>query len=593
MLTGEWKSDVIRELTQFYAPEVLARLTHPDLSRNAFKTASGQLNVCYDQPPTVTVLEADAQPDLSPVVTPRLWPLRQTSHLWTLACNESLIRLDWDEGRRGEVGYGMDYRPVWPDMVVAYANDHHRPDVPVRVEELRLRWPTRDQCEWVWEIWDVSNPDAPVFRCEGIDPDSGERFDVTAKYYDPEKGYPYIDNAGRPILPYVLYHREITNRVWNARDGFEIVEATLKAAVQYTMWLHGLRDCAHPQRIGIDIELPGTRNIGPNGAEVDRLTLDQSSILMAKSKNQPGSGRLETLDPTMDPLPTLEAIATYERGGLQSAGLNGAENTDEGLSRVSGYAIVVSRESVRKNQRRQVPACQNGDALLLATAARMTNRYEATDLPEDPRAYAVSYHGVPKALEEVRADVERIQILRGIGLISDVDALLELHPEWTPDQAKSKLAEIRASMAPAQIEGPAVAPAMFDPSSGDSPSGGRAGAVEIEDAFEVESAKPGDAPPPATAEAPKAQDTALNGAQVTSLLDVIDRVARKQLPRESAVAILVRAFSVASEDAEAMLGTVGQSFFIDEPAPQIAPSSTPPQKPPSPSADEPAPQDAP
>lgn len=78
-----------------------------------------------------------------------------------------------------------------------------------------------------------------------------------------------------------------------------------------------------------------------------------------------------------------------------------------------------------------------------------------------------------------------------------------------------------------------------------------------------------DASAPATAGAPAAgalQDTALNGAQVDSLVGVIASVAARQLPRDAGVAIIRRSFGVSAEDAESMVGEVGRSFFAPTPA---------------------------
>lgn len=60
---------------------------------------------------------------------------------------------------------------------------------------------------------------------------------------------------------------------------------------------------------------------------------------------------------------------------------------------------------------------------------------------------------------------------------------------------------------------------------------------------------------PAGAEA--VQDTALNGAQVSSLLDIVRAVVKGEIPRDAAVAIVVRAFRVSEIEAEAMLGEAG------------------------------------
>jgi Protein of unknown function (DUF935) len=56
------------------------------------------------------------------------------------------------------------------------------------------------------------------------------------------------------------------------------------------------------------------------------------------------------------------------------------------------------------------------------------------------------------------------------------------------------------------------------------------------------------------------QDTALNGAQVTSLLEIIGQVSANQLPRESALEILSMAFGWSRDQADRVLGSVGKGF---------------------------------
>jgi phage gp29-like protein len=72
-----------------------------------------------------------------------------------------------------------------------------------------------------------------------------------------------------------------------------------------------------------------------------------------------------------------------------------------------------------------------------------------------------------------------------------------------------------------------------------------------------------------------AQDTALNGAQVTSLLQVITSVAQGQLPRDAALGIIKRAFNVDDAAANEMLGSVGNGFTPAAPAAPPAPAGKP------------------
>lgn len=70
-----------------------------------------------------------------------------------------------------------------------------------------------------------------------------------------------------------------------------------------------------------------------------------------------------------------------------------------------------------------------------------------------------------------------------------------------------------------------------------------------------------------------AQDTALNGAQVTSLVDIVRAVATGEIPRDSGVAILQRAFNLTQADAEQLMGSTGNGFTPTTAAP--APAAPP------------------
>lgn len=81
----------------------------------------------------------------------------------------------------------------------------------------------------------------------------------------------------------------------------------------------------------------------------------------------------------------------------------------------------------------------------------------------------------------------------------------------------------------------------------------------------------------------EAEDTALNGAQVASLLQIVQSVADGLIPRDAAVGIIKRAFLVDDEGAAEMLGTAGAGFVpkpqeaAPAPAPVEAPAPAPEQ----------------
>lgn len=106
-------------------------------------------------------------------------------------------------------------------------------------------------------------------------------------------------------------------------------------------------------------------------------------------------------------------------------------------------------------------------------------------------------------------------------------------------------------------------------------------AVEVVKAVEAKPEPDSVAPvaAPAADEAAKVADTALNGAQVSSLLEIIGQVVAGQLPRETAVQIICMAFNKTPEQADTLLGPVGQGFTATPAgAPAGAPAPAVPQQ---------------
>lgn len=58
------------------------------------------------------------------------------------------------------------------------------------------------------------------------------------------------------------------------------------------------------------------------------------------------------------------------------------------------------------------------------------------------------------------------------------------------------------------------------------------------------------------------QEVSLNGAQVTSMVQIVSQVAAGLLPRDSAIQMLMAAFPVSSEQAEKIMGDVGRGFSV-------------------------------
>jgi hypothetical protein len=85
------------------------------------------------------------------------------------------------------------------------------------------------------------------------------------------------------------------------------------------------------------------------------------------------------------------------------------------------------------------------------------------------------------------------------------------------------------------------------------------------------------------------QSSAMNGAQVASLVEIVSAVAGGTLPRDSASQIIQLAYQVEPAEAEAILGTAGTTFKVEKPDAPPSPfdggkPAVPPAKPETPEA---------
>jgi hypothetical protein len=422
MLNGEHRPDVQKTIQGMFGREFVGELNQQvDLSRNSFKMVWQQLSTAYLQAPEVTAHDASGDPaDLSSIISARLWPQRQTADLWALAIRESLFRLDWHADQ------GVQYRPVSPDVVICSALPN-QPDKPGRVQEYRQRIKSNGQAVWTVETWDIMGP-TPSFMIEELSQMGKRRSDVTQEFMpELEAGaYPYLDREGNPILPYVLIHAEVAPRLWSYTTGTELVNGSLRLASFWTYWGDSYLSASHPQRWALDVTTRAgdTKNIG--GKSVDLIPVNHKSILVFRSDG-PTGGSLGQYQPAMNPLEGAAALREFEQGLAVYAGLNPSDL--QITSGQSGYAIVVSQAGKRSQQRRSEPARRMADQDILATAAKLANAYEGTDLPEEAAAYAVRYPGVGESIEERKAKAEIVKTELEMGLISRVEAYRRLNPE--------------------------------------------------------------------------------------------------------------------------------------------------------------------
>jgi len=535
MLYGAWREDLDRRISWSIGAVRREAWGVPDLSSNVFRSSIQSLAVLYDRRPTITHNDQTAADQLAGlVVDAGFWPLMQRVQRDTLGMREMLIRVDVSMDSVGSPV--IVYRPVYPDMVLAGCSSSE-PDRPIEIRELRLRTSSTGQARWTWDVLSIADPAAPSYRV--LAAGSGEGEDLSAEYLGTPGGlvgeaYPYRRADGAAFLPYVMYHAAKTGMLWDAYEASELVDGSLNVAVLWTFFGHTVRQASWPQRYAVGVRVPSASIDGETEQTIRESVIpDPATVLLFEPSDEGVTPQISQWAPGSDPQTLQEAIAMYERRIAAFAGISPADVQRVAGDPRSGFALAISREAAREAQRRYEPVFSPADEEVLAITASMLNAAAGLGLPEG--GYRVAYETLPPSVEERQGEREHLLALIDAGLLDRVSAYQTMHPGISRADAERALIDIQLeeSRMKKTIESLEIAEQTIGASTGGAPEEGAA------------------------------QDTALNGAQIASLLQVIGEVAARRLPRESAIAILVRSFNVSGDAAESLLGPVGTSFFIE------------------------------
>lgn len=445
MLDGQWEQDVKQRINELVGTIRKEAWGHPDLSVTPFRSIARELSALYLTAPEV---HHDAGPER---IAPLVDALDAVSHWATMpryqanviGCREYLLRVSYADGR-------LLMRPVAPDMVVAEAHTD-RPDTPVSIRELRLRrHPVSGSWAWTWDVLDISDPEAPVYEIREAGP-TGPAEDWTTHYlggvYSGD-AYPYRRGDGTPVLPYTLYHAELTgDRLWDAWQGMETVEGSLNLAVLGTFGLHIARNASWPQRYAVNAAPVGAGAIDTDGPRRVEVITDPATLLVLETISQerdlqPQVGQWEA---GADLESFLRAVDQYATRLALDAGVPPSDIQRLGGTARSGYAIALSNDGKRIAQRKFAPAFRRSDQDFLSLAAVMLNRFAGASLPEE--GYTVVYQEIPLSPQELEAKRAHVLELLDRGMMSPIDAYRAFRPGLTPEQARQELAAIQQARA--------------------------------------------------------------------------------------------------------------------------------------------------
>ncbi len=517
MLDGTWREDLKQRIVDQVGSERAQAWRSLDMSSMVAATIARTLSVLYLRPYHVRheAGKAAVKGLVDSLTRAGLFSIMPRFQAWVYGCREYLMRVNVTPD--GE----LHYRPVAPDFTLADSNPDD-PSTPVAVSEARLRiHPRTNQPVWTFDVLDTRTGRFGVCEAkEGatLGADLSAAFLVDPGTGEPLQGWPdaYTDSAGDRVLPYILYHASRTgDRLWDYMAMREVFEGSLNLAVGNSHHLHLMKDASWPQRYSVNAKPVG-------GAPVDtdtqatrhQVVTDAATLLVMESETDESQsimvGQWAAGSDVESFQRTLESRATQL---AQDAGVPAGDVQRMGGTARSGYAIAMSNEGKREAQKQFAPQFARADAELVALSAILLNRTTGTNYPES--GYEIVYQEIPLSPQELEARRTHAIELLDRKLMTDAQAYAYIH-----NTSQAQAAQDLDSMKEAE----------------------RVAAEEVE-ANAIASGSP-DSP---------AQDTALNGAQVGAAVEIVARVARGELTKRSADAMLRQFFNLSPPAAAAIL----------------------------------------
>jgi hypothetical protein len=476
ILDGLWETQLVQWRNRMLGTARTELMGPPDLSRNFARSLTSGLSSLYLARPTVThpdgafpeLLGEDVRDDAGNtrrrpgvIESSGLWARMGTIQQYVLGLGEmcfmpTVVGLDEDDPR-------LVYRVQSPNRMVARAH----PEDPAQLVAIRELVPRVRQGsskpEWTWDEWDISDPAAPAYRAIAITPKGGDGPDISLEVWGRTytgEDYWWRTAEGRPVLPWVVYHREWAASIWDPFKWREAFDGTLRIAVLWDFWGHCVREASWPQRWMINGKIrPHEVVEGDSTTARHHVTVDPTTVAEVVTDDQNGGTQVGQWTAAASPSELGEAIAADEARLASQMGVDASDLVRTSGDPRSGYALKITNDRRREAQRQYGPQFAHADVQLVAKTALVLNRALGTAYPE--AGYSIDYAPVVDAGE-----------------------------------------------------------------GGDS----------------------------------KAQDTALNGAQVTAMQGLLESAAAARIPADAAKAVIRVAFRLTDNEATEIMGSIWNGF---------------------------------
>jgi len=416
---------LVEFLAQVWGPQKQAAVGLLDTSWNPLRTWCQQMSTpgLYSVRPDVY-----GPPGTEGLIGPKglldraLWsPKGQHVEYLARGLGDVFVRPAIEDGR-------LSLRPVMP-WSVHVETDPRDPTRATELWELCLYKDGEKRWAWVWEVFDVTDPESPTWKVVDAKEKTGDGdpLPVANLYYpgvfaDGLSGpaYPWRYSDGRPYAPYVHYRAKLLPSYWSWENLRGLHRGTFQCARLSNGMLHAadmasqrvvlLQNCAP---VGADVV-----NVGTKGG-MKTIELLPGTMVPLVALDPQAQMNVTEVGPGMDVPGMWSVVRSYTLSMLAAHGLREADTLRAEANPTSAAALIISDSSRREGQRQLGPLFAESDRELIRMVAAMAREAGIGDWPDDD-VYDVQYHLISKTSDELAAERDEEDFEQSHGLTSTV-----------------------------------------------------------------------------------------------------------------------------------------------------------------------------